>query len=216
MNSTRLTLRLATFAFTGLSLSVGAGCEEESTAPPEAEVIYEAGATDEALDALLAETAQDVPAEAAHLTWPVDGEMLLPDDPLSFWFERFEEEARIGVPPSPTRHASRGFELDFGVSSRTLSPFVVPALFALPNEAFAHGTPINGRAYYLVASTKDRPNLLRVFTMDETFEPDEAAKSILTGARAPITVVVTNAVFEDNRVIEGPFEGIPITVEFLE
>jgi hypothetical protein len=70
----------------GLALSSALllGCHESETPAEIADVLYEGGATDEALEALLEGVVKDDPAEAAIFTWPADGEKLLKSNPVSF------------------------------------------------------------------------------------------------------------------------------------
>jgi hypothetical protein len=91
-------------------------------------------------------------------------------------------------------------------------------VFALPQTALAHGTPINGRAYLFVFSTVDDPALLRVFTTSPDYIPDDAALAKLHAVTDKIEVEVTNAIFEENRIPAdaGPFKGVPITVQFVD
>jgi hypothetical protein len=80
-------------------------------------------------------------------------------------------------------------------------------------SAQAHGTPINGRAYFLVFSTAKSEGVLRVFTTRLDYTPDAAAWAKLRAAGGPITATALNAVFENNRVVvgEAPWEGEPVT-----
>jgi hypothetical protein len=191
-------------------------CHESETPDEIADVVYEGGATDEALEALLAGTVRDDPAEAAIFTWPADGEKLLKSIPVSFCVRIGPAEgAGASVPPTDVRLGSAS---DTPRWLGVLPAAVALPLFALPQTALAHGTPINGRAYFFVFSTADDPALLRVFTTSPDYIPDDAAVARLHAVSDKIKVEVTNAIFEENRIPAdaGPFKGVPITVQFVD
>lgn len=77
-----------------------------------------------------------------------------------------------------------------------------------------HGDPLNGRAYLVVFSTPASPELLRVFTTNLTYTPDADAWATITGAGEAVSVTITNAVFEQNRVAQGggPWVGPTVTL----
>lgn len=211
MTHTRVAALLLVFAMPLLS-----ACEESETPEEIADVVYEGGATDEALEALLAGTVRDDPAEAAIFTWPADGEKLLKSNPVSFCV-RIGPAEGAGASVAPT-------DVRLGAASDTprwlgvLPAAVALPVFALPQTALAHGTPINGRAYLFVFSTADDPALLRVFTTSPDYIPDDAAVARLHAVSDKIKVEVTNAIFEENRIPAdaGPFKGVPITVQFVD
>ncbi len=145
------------------------------------DVIYEGGATDEALVELLKLTPENDSAQGTRFLAPVAGAELAAATPQEFQWE-------VGQQASLWR-----------------------SLLG-PSEAHAHGTPINGRAYFLVFSTPDKPKLLRVFTTLLSYTPDDAAWQKLVGA-GEVTASVVNALFETNRVTQdgGPFQGDEIS-----
>jgi hypothetical protein len=83
--------------------------------------------------------------------------------------------------------------------------------------AHAHGTPIDGRAYFLVFRTEENPRLLRVFTTRLDYTPSAEAWAKLSGeGGGPITVEITGAIFEQNRIPQdgGPWLGETLSFEF--
>jgi hypothetical protein len=202
----------------GLALSSALllGCHESETPAEIADVLYEGGATDEALEALLEGVVKDDPAEAAIFTWPADGEKLLKSNPVSFC-------VRIGPAEGAGASVAPG-DVRLGAVSEPprwlgLLPAAAGAtFFALPQTALAHGTPISGRAYFFVFSTMDDTAVLRVFSMSPDYLPDAEALMRLHAVTDKIKVEVTNAIFEENRIPAdaGPFKGVPITVQFVD
>jgi hypothetical protein len=160
--------------------STGSGADDLS------DVVYEGGATDEALVALVAQSPKEDAAQAAGLVAPASGETISATTPFAFSWAvgsaSFREPGAL----------ERAIGLLFGV-----------------REAHAHGTPISGRAYFLVFSTQSDTKLLRVFTTALTYTPSADAWAKLTAAGAPITVTIVNAIFESNRVADGggPYAG---------
>jgi hypothetical protein len=177
--------------------------------PSLADVIYEGGATDEALAALTAAEVKQDAAKAAHITWPSNNEAVAPDPPIAFWWEVTQARRPKGVDPRwwrEPRRAPSGAERAFAL--------LLPPVLGPVRDAHAHGTPISGPAYFLVLSTEDDPKLVRVFTTALTYTPDADTWAKLKGAAKPITAVVTWADFDTNRVVQGggPWQGEPITI----
>jgi hypothetical protein len=178
-------------ALTGAPGVILSGCETPAQPPPPANtidtagVVYEGLATDEALVILLALEARSEPAENAVVDYPADQMALPAATPATFAWHIGE---MAGVWPS--------LESMLG-----------------PRAAYAHGAPVNGRGYFLVFSTPSSPKLLRVFTTDLTYTPDAAAWASLVGANLPISLTITNAIFEDNRVAQdgGPYVGSSVS-----
>lgn len=166
--------------------STGSGAEDLS------DVVYEGGATDEALVALLAQSPKDDATQAAGLVAPTSGETISAATPFAFSWA-------VGAASFREPDAlERAIGLLLGV-----------------REAHAHGTPISGRAYFLVFSTQTDTKLLRVFTTALTYTPSADAWAKLTAAGAPVTVEIVNAIFESNRVADGggPYAGTPKTFQ---
>jgi hypothetical protein len=184
---------------------------DTSSDPSLADVIYEAGTTDEALEALLAVEPKDEPSQGTVFDAPEDGAALPGDAAPELTFHVAGTARRTAPGAAP--------ELGLAAGMRELAApgaSIVAELGALlgpARAAWAHGTPINGRAYFLVFATAERELLLRVFTTKLSYTPDAAAWDKLRAAGAPITVSVINAVFENNRIVQGggPFTGEPLT-----
>lgn len=189
-------LSFGLLGLTGLPGIVLTGCESTtepaiptSSLPDIEGVVYEGLATDEALVILLGFEAQSVPEQNVVLDNPASQMSLPAASPATFAWH-VGEMANAWPPP--------------------LQEW--PATFAAmlgPRVAHAHGAPVNGRGYFLVFSTPSSPKLLRVFTTDLTYTPDTTAWATLVSAGGPISLTVTNAIFEDNRIAQGggPFAG---------
>ena len=186
-------------ALTGLPGFVLSGCESSSgpstpssTAPDINGVVFEGLATDEALVIMLGLQARAEPAQSAVIDVPA-AQMSLPAATPATFAWHIGELANAG--PSFDDWAS------------TLRGLLGPGV------AHAHGVPMNGRGYFLVFSTPSSPKLLRVFTTDLTYTPDAVAWGALVSAGEPISLEITNAIFEDNRVAQdgGPFSGSAVS-----
>lgn len=179
-----------TITFVALTASFALGlpsCSDSQTPAPSVTdpdiegVIYEGTATDEALLAMLRLTAKNDPAQSAVVDAPKDASVVPSNTPITVdW------------------HIGSGFA---GSIQRTLSDWLSP------KSAYAHGAPVNGRAYLLIFATKTNPNAVRVFTTNLSYTFDAATFGKLVGE--DVTLSITNAIFEDNRVAVdgGPFVG---------
>lgn len=191
---------LAGAVFVGTSVGACGGGTENPPATNEPDltgVIYAGAATDEALEALLLAAPKTDPAQAAAVDTPAAGATLPKDVPPTIeWHVSGSSAAREPSAGERIARAAKAIGSFFG-----------------PREAWAHGAPVNGRAYLLVFSTPKSPELVRVFTteLSYTFDAANWTKLALTGE--PVTLVVTNAIFEDNRVAQdgGPFTGNAVT-----
>ncbi|AUX24735.1 hypothetical protein SOCEGT47_052740 [Sorangium cellulosum] len=176
------------------------------------DVIYEGGATDEALVALLAAEPKTDASQGTAFDAPEDGAALPGDTAPELSFHVGGAAIRTAPPAGPALRRAAG-ALPAARDGGAPVWAELGALLGPVRAARAHGTPINGRAYFLVFSTEAREGLLRVFTTKLSYTPDAAAWDKLRSAGAPITVHVTNAVFENNRIAPGggPFAGEPVT-----
>lgn len=176
---------VAAFSF-GLPSCGDSQAPSSATTDPDIEgVIYEGTATDEALLAMLRLSAKTDPTQAAVVDSPQSASVAPKDVPITVdW------------------HIGSGFT---GALRRTIVDWLGP------KNAFAHGAPVNGRAYFLVFSTKASPKAVRVFTTNLSYTFDAATYSKLVGQE--VTLTITNAIFEDNRVAidGGPFVGEPVS-----
>ncbi len=191
------------------------GCGDSDTEDGETQVeqiegvVYEGGATDEALEALLAQERQSDPTKTAVFDWPSNGETLGAATPTPFCWHIGEPSGALPVQPGHLKE-----DLRFGLSSprpRAVGSILFPGL----PKAHAHGTPISGPAYLIEFTGPDGAMLLRGFTTATNFLPSAEAWAGLKAAAVPITAVVTWAEFEDNRIAPGggPWAGKAITVE---
>jgi hypothetical protein len=166
------------------------------------DVIYEGVATDEALLALLAATVEQGPGGTVF-DEPAEGvELAVATAPRFAWHVSASAEVRP-APSSPT-HGRR-----LAQRERSLLESFSGAVSA---TAWAHGPPVNGRAYFLVLSAPNRPEALRVFTTELEYTPAaEVWQGVGTG---DVTATIRSAIFENNRVPAGggPFEGQPLHV----
>lgn len=203
--------------FAGLAaawLSSFTGCGDD-TADGETQgeeidgVVYEGGATDEALDALLAKERQTDPAKTAVFDWPSNGETLSASTPTTFCWHIGDATGALPVDRSDLKNDLRLGLFDPGPS--TVERLLFPGLPA----AHAHGTPISGPAYLIEFTGPDGAMLLRGFTTATNFLPSAEAWNRLKAAGVPITAAVTWAEFEDNRIAPGggPWAGKAITVQ---
>lgn len=186
-------------ALTGLPGMIVAGCESPaqpstptSTDPDIEGVVYEGLATDEALVILLGLNARSDSAQNAVVDHPAAQMSLPAASPATFAWHIGEMASTW---PLLLERAS------------SLSAMLGPRL------AHAHGAPVNGRGYFLAFSTPSSPKLLRVFTTELTYTPDAQAWARLVSAGGPISLTITNAIFEDNRVAQdgGPFVGSAVS-----
>lgn len=173
---------------------------------PLADVQYEGGATDEALEALLAATPKDEPARAPVFDFPTDGaEIPGASAPIIKWhaggatasrsIERFLE-----APPSD--RTTRGvMDVMLGVALSGVRP------------AYAHGTPLTGPGFLLTIEAGEE-RLARVFTKGTEYLPNDATWASMKGAAQPLTLRLLAAEFETNRIAPdgGPWQGADVTV----
>jgi hypothetical protein len=194
--------------------SWGIGCNGEDT--DLADVVYQGGTTDEALDAMLAAKVEDKPAEAALFTWPSNNDVVPLDPPPTFCWS-WDETAMNGA---PVQHDLRTYDIRTWVGHDEPKGKLAEAGDVLLREvlagipsAHAHGTPLSGTGYFLVFSTTKDPKLIRVFTTAHDYTPDAAAMAKLKGAGEAIHAVVTTAEFDQNRIAQdgGPYKGVEVT-----
>ena len=163
-------------------------------------VVYEGGATDEALEALVATPAKTNAAEAVAFTAPAEG-AVVPVDPVpTFKWAIGGGDARL--PPADLLRLPGGH-------TETHEPGWIERLIHA-REAHAHGVPISGRAYFVTFSDAAGTPVLRVFTQKLEYTPAADALEKLAVAGA-VKADVVNAIFEENRIVAdgGPFTGTP-------
>jgi len=179
-----------------------AGCGDDTSgtggAASTADVIFEAEATDEALEAMLAATDLDDPTQAASLVAPSAGATLDAATPAKFSWT---------VGASASLIPARGRGRDGVDGATTWAEFA--ALFGPIRSAHAHGTPVNGRAYFLVVEDAEGEPVHRVFTLAFDHTPSASAWDKLAAAPQPLRASVRSAIFENDRIATdgGPWSG---------
>jgi len=161
-----------------------------------ADVVYRQGATDEGLLTLLNAPERRDAAGSPAITAPPDHAVL--SQKTAFIYE---------VGPSARREPKRRSRLS------TFGSEVVDAL-TWEREAFAHGAPMNGDAFFVSFEAADRSHPLRVFTQDSFYAPTPPEWQTLVSAGGTLTLSVTHAIFDQGRLTEdgGPFVGEPLVV----
>jgi len=201
--------------------SWGAGCKSgggtggaggDQGIPALADVVYEGGTTDEALQALLDAMPTSPPQLVANFTAPTNG-AVVPSSPAPQFTWAVGAKATFDSP----RHFIDPMNVDTAPRfAKSTSPGVVGVILSgllsgVP-EAYAHGTPTSGPAYYVLFTTSKNDKLLRVFTPNLTYTPDATALAKLKGAGEAIHAIVTYAEFDQNRIAQdgGPYKGSEI------
>jgi hypothetical protein len=168
--------------------------------PDLADVVYAAQASDDALRRMLSVPAQNVAGWGLVINSPSGGTALAPDAPVAFSYRPMTAQlARPGL-----RH---GRAVDVGPFRRALAE--LGALLGPERLAHAHGPPFNGTGTLLVVTDATGARCLRVFTGDSSFTPTDSQWAALAAGQQPLTLTLTWAEFDDNRIPDGygPFVG---------
>jgi hypothetical protein len=197
-------MRRLVFAALVLGSSCLGGCADPEADAPRAvpprgdisNVVYGTGTNDEGLLLLLDSPVVDSAVAEPVISDPPDQAVLRERSVFSYRARATSERAR------PAR-ASTG---------RSVWRTWLDDLLVLERSAHAHGTPMNGDAYFLVFATRDDPALLRVFTRDTLYAPPVPAWESLADAQGTVTLSVTRATFEEGRLAAdgGPFVSQPV------
>jgi hypothetical protein len=212
-----LTRRLVTVALFSALASSGiylVSCSSDSSDGAKegelADVVYEGEVTDEALEEMLGAAPEDWPWKGGVMDSPSDGGVI-PATPIATF-----------VWHTDVSHVEDG-GTEGGASLLPMPKQVRPGswldgLIGPERAAFAHGAPYNGTAFFLVFSTPSDPKLLRVFTGETSYTPDEKAWAKLIGAKTQIKLEISSAIFENNLLASdgGPYKGTPITFTIQE
>ncbi len=160
--------------------------------PDLTDVVYADQASDDALRRLLSTPAQSVLGWGLVIDSPSSQGALPVAPPAAFAFRHMTAEHRQ---LEPRRFQRVIVELG--------------ALLGPERLAHAHGTPFNGTGTLLVVTDATGARRLRVFTGDSTFTPDAAQWATLSAGQQPLTLTLTWADFDDNRIPDGygPFVG---------
>lgn len=181
-------LKVSLFSATLALYSFGAACS--STAPGLEDVVYEGGANDEALDAMLALPSQ-----------PSSG-------PLVFVKPSANAQLPAATPPAFAWSDAAGTRAAAGSTERTFRAWRARGLLG-GGPAQAHGAALNGKAYLLTFSSSANPKALRVFTTLTTYTPTPTVWQKLSAEKGTITAKLQTATFDNNAVVTGggPFDG---------
>jgi hypothetical protein len=81
-------------------------------------------------------------------------------------------------------------------------------------SAQAQAAPFTGQGYFLVFHTADNPSVLRVFTDQQSFAPDNATWQKLAQVHETLSVTLSTAQFVNDAVTTdcGPIEGQTISI----
>ncbi len=190
-----------------LALLALTACSSQSDAPVPApaptladlvDVVYVAGPTDEALLRLLDAKAKDDASHRLLLDTPDTSVPASQDSPATFAYHSASTASNAARPQAPARdHQWR----------RLTSEFL--SWLAPERSAWAHGTPYNGLAYFLVVSDATGKTKLRVFTSQAAYTPDLGTWQTLAQSAQPLSLSMSSAFFEENEIpIDGgPFVG---------
>ena len=190
--------RFAAAVLLAAAASYASGCssKDDHHAPSgvNADVVYQGGTNDEALDKLLAAKISTDASKAPAFTAPADAAKLPAATVPEFAWK-----------PMPTGQLR-------WIKPR-ISPHATP--FGPERSAYAHGAPVNGRTFLLVFSTPGNTKVLRVFTTATRYKPDDASWGKLKSAGGVITATLTTAMYDNNNLVQdgGPFAGPPIKLE---
>jgi len=160
--------------------------------PDLSDVIYAGQATDDALLRLLALPAQKVAGWGLAIASPSSQATLPAASPVAFAYSQTTAQLR--------RPSTGAFRRAFAELVALLGP---------ERSAQAHGTPFNGTGTLLVVTDATGSPRLRVFTGQSSFMPDDAQWAGLGAGPQPLTLTLTWAEFDDNRIPDGygPFSG---------
>jgi hypothetical protein len=205
-------------AASALLYSGACGPSEETT--PESDigdVIYQGGASDEALEFLLGKAPSVDASQGTVFDAPEGGASLPAATPPTF---KWHVGGMSGVDSraEDQRAARAGGAAERACGARNcggVAGFIdgLRELAGGEREASAHGPPVNGRAYFLVFSTESGEALGRVFTTLLEYTPDAAAWGKITASGGTIKASITGAIFDNNRIAVGggPFAGQDVT-----
>ena len=194
-----------TFALSVGTLVLGCGDDGGAGGGATVEVRYEGGATDEALDSLLAATVVDDPAKSPVFVSPEDGGTLDGSAglPVISW--------RAGGGSAAREGSHDQFRVGRTEPTRERGPVERFAEWSLSGIAIAHahGTPVTGPAYLLSIETADGVEVARIFTTGTETIPSEELWTAMSAAKQPLRLTLTAAEFENNLVAQGggPWES---------
>jgi hypothetical protein len=175
----------------------------DTVRPEHRDVVFQGGATDDALAALLATEPTAAKDEYPYFATPPDGTKLA--EPVRFSWKLSEPDAHRAPAPGATASPWR----------TALGPLL--ELVGPIRSAHAATPKLHGRAFLAVFSTDSDDALLRVFTTELDYMPDDQAWARLTSTPETITGWLLTGEFADDALVEGggPFSGgwIQLTVD---
>jgi hypothetical protein len=185
------------------SASGGGGSSAQRQHP---DVLLEGDATDAALDALFAAEPEKAPKRFARIATPLEATVL--DARPTFTWAVVPQGGAMRAPIAPPRGAPALLPLSPRRAPSFLAELV--ALVGPERAAFAAPAPFTGTAYLLAVNDAVGAPIVRVFTSEASYTPDDAAWALLrehTGKA--ITAWVMTADFEADRIAPegGPFPG---------
>lgn len=204
----RLSIRLLLIPLMSGGIYVVPACADDAASAndPNADVVYEGGATDEAIEALAKASVRES-TSGPKLVDPIPGTFVhvrQVDPPVIFSWSG-TTTGRRELAPGMSRDRSMG-----------------EMLFGGERVAKAHGAPLNGRAFLLVITAPTLPAPLRVFTTSSTYQPSAAVWSKLTGDRAgeiTIGLRLTTGTFANDALageplaVRGPTVSLKLQVQ---
>jgi hypothetical protein len=183
-----------------ICLAILSGCDshEEEVAASLSDVVFVMDGGDEALAAMLAAPAETDPTEAPVWLRPVEGATLPAEVTALQWEAGSLVDGSLLPRSMPVAPMQRWFPADW--TNLLIAP------------AYAHGTPVSGRATLLEVKNASGKRLLRVFTKGQSYVPTAAQWQSLRGA-GKLTARLTAARFVDNKVVAGPWNAAAVQFE---
>ena len=184
-------LRAAFFILAGTAITYAPACGHSHEEGGPTDAVYEGSATDEGLANLEGLETKTDAARAPLVTAPANNATVPSATAPTFTWKA-----------TPTSFVPR--------ANGTCYAGAAP--FGAMRNAHAHGTPMNGRAFLLVFKANGA-NVLRVFTTNTSYQPNAESFTKLKDAKAPLTLTIATASFDQNNVVQGsgPFVGDPVT-----
>jgi len=196
-------LSISLFLVTLGLFSFGAACS--STVAGLEDVVYEGGASDEALDTMLALPAKAAPSPLVFEKPAANAQVSAATPPAFAWTDA--ASPRTGLRSAPrSGPCLAGFTGLMSHTGRTAPTWRASRLFG-GGEAYAHGAALNGKAHLVTFSSGANPQAVRVFTTLTTYTPTPTVWQKLSAEKGPITAKLQTATFDNNAVVTGPFDG---------
>lgn len=183
-----------------------------------ADVIFEGAATPDALEAMLAlDPVKDAPKYAV-LDAPSDGATFSASEIPTFSWHLKDATAAGALAPAPPPARRWAFDLapgDRGDTNRGAD--WLAGLLGPERSAQAHRAPVNGPGYFLLLSTENDENAVRVFTTNTSYTPDAATWAKATSGGALVSAWVLTGIFMIDEIAPGggPFKGPWIGVQVM-